>query len=85
MKKPALHLFLMLVALTGLVLVCVVALRYSYSRMTMVESGPGLLILLGAAAWLWFTRNWAARGGSAKGNNSAMILGIFLGLLWMIE
>ena len=69
----------------GMALVGVVALRYSYSSLSRIESVVGFLALLVVAGFLWLYHHRASQGINPTKRNSILFFGIILGLLWMVE
>jgi hypothetical protein len=70
---------LLSLVIAGIAFVAMVALRYSYSPLTGAESAVGLILLFLTGGFFWFTRLRSLQ------RRSAMLLGIILGLLWVIE
>jgi hypothetical protein len=84
-KATTSYSLLVVLALIGLMLVCVVAFRYSYSRLSAIESVAGIITLLVVSVLLWLYRNRVGLHKGSKDNNQAIILGVILGFLWVIE
>jgi hypothetical protein len=76
---------LLVIVLISAVLVVVVASAYSYSLSTAIEAVVGVIILLAATSFLWFYRRQVNQHGIAPANNRDLVIGIVLGLLWVIE
>ena len=72
-------------ALYGLVLVAVTAFAYSYDGFSRGMSGAAALILLATAAGLWLYRPRLARRTEAPLVGRALMVGLGLGILWIIE
>ena len=68
-----------------MMLVSLVALRYSYSSLSAIESGAGFIILLAIVGSLWLYRNPTNRHRNPGEREAATLFGIVLGLLWIIE
>jgi hypothetical protein len=83
--KTTLYSLLIALTIIAMLLVSFVALHYSYSSLSAIESGAGFLILFAVAASLWFYRNRASHRKNPTERNGTIIFGIILGLLWMIE
>jgi len=66
-------------------LVGVVALVHSYSTWSAVESGVGLAILLAVAGFLWHNGRRASRRTNPQTLQRAIVLGVLLGFLWVVE
>ena len=76
---------LMAASAASLVLVPAIALRYSYSTLTAVESLVGFLTLLATASVLWTIGARALRRPDAASRVRAIRVGLVLGLLWLAE
>ena len=72
-------------AIFGTVLVPIIAVNYSYSRLSGIESGVGFLTLLAVAALLEAYRRRIDLWRNAGESTLAVTVGIALGLLWVIE
>jgi hypothetical protein len=76
---------LLAVTIISLVLVLIVALLYSYSTLSIIESGAGLTLLIAVAGFLWlYPRRIGPRHDSPE-THRAILAGMVLGLLWIIE
>ena len=77
----------MLIALSiiSMLLVGIVAFRFSYSSLSAIESGIGFIALFGCAGALWLYRNRPSRSMNSVERNGVIFFGIILGLLWIIE
>ncbi len=73
------------VSLVGTVLVPIVALLYSYSTLSAIESGAGFAILLAVAGSLWLVRRRSSQRKDSRAIHRAVLVGMVLGLLWMVE
>jgi len=80
-------LYRMLIAfpIIGALLIGIVALRYSYSSSSAIESGAGLIVLLALAASLGLYRNRPSRYMNSAERNGVLFFGMILGLLWIVE
>jgi len=78
MAGISLHPALLLLAIYGMALVIDIALTYSYSPLTALETGVGFALLLATAGFLWLTRRRPILAGDG-------FAGLLLGLLWSIE
>ena len=83
--RTPLYSFLIVISIIDMLLVGIVALRYSYSPVSAMESGVGFVILLLAAGSLWFFRNRVSPRRNSADDNVTIFFGIILGMLWMIE
>ena len=83
--QRVLYTLLIFISLVCLVLVCLVAARYSYSRLSTIESAGGVILLLVVTAVFWFFRNRTVLHNTKPVSDTTLILGIVLGLLWMVE
>jgi hypothetical protein len=66
-------------------LVPVIAIKYGYNTVFVAGSVVGFLILLAASAFLWVYGKRMCQMGSSLIVNDAIILGIILGILWIVE
>jgi hypothetical protein len=70
-----------IISILGLVLVPIIAIKYSYNNLFTVASCTGFILLLAVSLFLWRTNQ--------KKNDTlfdhSIILGIVLGILWVIE
>jgi hypothetical protein len=69
----------------GLVLVLLIALRYSYDTLTHVESALGALVLVAASAYAWTFRRRSVWDTSTAWENGATFAGWVLGMVWLVE
>ncbi len=76
---------LLIIALLSAVLVLAAGVTYSYSLLTAVEGGAGVLIMLGTAGFLRLYRHRVSRRGLSRATGQALRIGIALGLLWVTE
>ncbi|MFN8439842.1 MAG: hypothetical protein U0175_03680 [Caldilineaceae bacterium] len=84
LTRTTLYSLLLLITCVGLGLVGWIGLRYRYSTLTTVESGIGFVTLLIVAAILALYRQQARRNQDTTGDK-VLLLGLALGLIWMIE
>jgi hypothetical protein len=73
------------IATISLALVPIIAVLYSYTTLSLVESGAGFIILLAISVFLW-----ANRGGTSAPRDFTLLqsttsAGIVLGMLWLVE
>ena len=66
-------------------MVLVVAIRYSYSKLALIESVMGLLILVGIVVFLRASQRWQATQKYIGMPQRAALSGIALGGLWLVE
>ena len=87
MKTTKITSYSLLIALSisGALLVCFVAMRYSHDASTMIESGLGFLLLVTIAGLLWLYRNRLSQHTDSPNKNCLILFGVFLGMLWNIE
>ena len=76
---------LMALSTIGALLVGIVALRYSYNSLSVIESGLGFLVLVTVTGSLWLYHNRRSHHTNSAERNGIMLFGIALGLLWVIE
>ena len=72
---------LLVISAFCVVLVAVIAFRYSYDTLTTAESGIGFVILLASGGGVW----WAGPRLADAASGPAIRLGYALGLLWVVE
>lgn len=72
-------------SITALALALIVALVYSYSTTSVIEAGVGCVILLSIAGGLWLYRRRSSQRRNSPAIQSAILVGIALGVLWMVE
>jgi len=83
--KNALYSALIVLSIIGMLLVGIVAFRYSYSLSSAIESGIGFIVLLAISGSLWLYRNRPSRYMNSAERNGVIFFGIIFGLLWVIE
>ena len=83
--KNALYSALIVLSIIGMLLVGIVAFRYSYSSLSAIESGIGFIVLFACAGVLWLYRNRPSRYMNSVERNGVIFFGIIFGLLWIIE
>jgi hypothetical protein len=76
---------LLMVTVFSLVLVPVIAIRYSYDNLSLAASAIGFVIVLTVAACVWFVGRRMSHCGNPTVINRSIWLGLLLGLLWVIE
>ncbi len=84
-RKTNLYILLIIISFIGALLAGVVALRYSYTSFTLIESGIGLLILVVIGMSLWLYNSRFSKPENLLMKNGIIIFGIALGVLWTIE
>jgi len=82
---PALLSMLLVVAVTCVALVGVIAMVHSYGTSSAIESGVGVAILLAVSWFLWRRGRRASRGTDSPTVERAIVLGVCLGMLWVVE
>ncbi len=83
---PTTSLSLVLAILVGsALLVPIIGIAYAYDRVSFTASAVGLLLLVGAAALLALLRRRASAPDRAAAIHCATVVGIGLGLLWVVE
>ncbi len=83
--RTTLFSILFAVSIVGLALVPIVALLYSYSTLSAIESGAGFAILITVAGFLWLVRRRSGQRKDSRATHRAIPVGMILGLLWMVE
>jgi hypothetical protein len=83
--RTTLYSLLIALSILGMLLVSIVALHYSYSALSAIESGAGFLVLVAVTGSLWLYRKRLSQNDHSTERNSLLLLGIALGLLWVIE
>lgn len=73
------------ISASSVALVAMIALWYSYSTWSVVESCVGFTPLLIIAVFLWFYRRRSSQRVGMPAINRAILVRIALGFLWMIE
>jgi hypothetical protein len=76
---------LLILSVFNAILAATTAFNYAYSPLFAVGAGIGFFILLAAAGFLWLYARRTRRAESSLPVPQAIILGIFLGLLWVVE
>ena len=76
---------LFVITIISLALVCIIAINYSYSLASVIESTIAITIILAAAVLLWSYHHRSNPRWNAASVSTAIIVGIALGLLWMVE
>jgi hypothetical protein len=85
LTKNFLYSTLIVVSLISAFLVAIVALRYGYDSLSVIESGIGFLILMATAGGLGFFRNRPSRYMNYGERNRVILVGMILGIFWVIE
>jgi hypothetical protein len=76
---------LLALALYGLLLVVVIGIQYSYNLLFTAGTVFGFLILAAAAVLLWWYQGRVGSVGSRTGLQIALVGGMLLGCLWVVE
>lgn len=82
---PPFFRFLLGVTLFSALLVLVIALQYSYNKLTIAASGVGGLGLLALTIFLWRYGQRLSRQGQPRVISHASVIGAILGGLWIVE
>ena len=77
--------FLMIISTVCVVLALIIALVYHYDLLTSIESVTGLILLLAVTGFIWLSQRFPNSQKSLKEKDRAILVGLALGLLWMIE
>jgi amino acid transporter len=83
--RTTLYSLLIALSILGMLLVSIVALRYSYNSLSAIESVAGFLVLGAAAGSLWLYRKRTSQRAHSSERNGLLLFGMALGLLWVIE
>lgn len=85
--KPALFRVIFTISIVSAVLVLIIALSYSYSPLTLLESVAGFIILLMVSGFVWLIHRGSSRVKKSVeiDLDEATAVGIALGALWLIE
>jgi hypothetical protein len=83
--RTTLYSLLIALSIVGMLLVSIVALRYNYNALSVIESGAGFLVLVAVAGALWLYPKRISQRAHSSERNSLLLFGIALGLLWVIE
>jgi hypothetical protein len=73
------------VALINTALVPVIAAIYGYDARSWLEAGAGFIVLASTSGLLWFYRWRLAQAGRPDAFGKATVVGLVLGLLWVVE
>ena len=84
-KTSSLFLFLIILSLIDAVLALSVGFSYRYNASSMIEACLGAALLFLIAGGLWFYRRRSKTRGNSLALQQAIVIGMILGLLWMVE